>query len=210
MKINKYIDLTLLKATATSQDIINLCETAKQYSVKSVCVNPSYVPLVKEQLLGSDVLTCTVIGFPLGATTTNSKVFEAQEAINNGADEVDVVINVGKIKEHAIDYLTNELTELRKLSTTIKIIVETCYLSNEEVVMMTELCDDLNLDFIKTSTGFGTGGATEEDIKLMHQNITGNLKIKASGGIKTNEQAVTLIEAGASRIGASSVEVIND
>lgn len=210
MKINKYIDLTLLKADATSSDIINLCELAKQYQVKSVCVNPCYVPLVKEQLLGSDILTCTVIGFPLGANTTSVKVSEAEDALNNGADEIDVVINIGKVKEHNLDYITNELKLLRNLSVTIKVIIETCYLTDQEIIMMTKLCDDLKINFIKTSTGFGTGGAKVSDIELMHSNIKGDLKIKASGGIKTNEQALLMIEAGASRIGASSVEVIND
>lgn len=210
MEINKYIDLTLLKADATSADIIKLCVVAKARAVKSVCINPVYVPLVKKELAESNVLICSVIGFPLGANTINIKVAEALEAVNNGADEIDVVANIGKIKEGDIDYLKKELMALREVPATLKLIIETCYLSSNEIVMMTKLCDQIKIDYIKTSTGFGTAGATVTNIELMHQNITGDLKIKASGGIKTNKQALAIIKAGASRIGASSTGIMDE
>lgn len=205
MELSKYIDHTLLKAYAKENDIFYLCEEAKEYNFKSVCVNPCFVKYAKEQLSGSDVLVCTVIGFPLGANTTKVKVFEAVDAINNGADEIDMVINISKVKDQDFDYIYNEIKEIKEAvkNHTLKVIIETCYLTEEEIKKVSQIVKDAKADFVKTSTGFGTGGATVDNIKLIKETV-GDFGIKASGGIKTKEDFNKMIEAGATRIGTSS------
>jgi deoxyribose-phosphate aldolase len=205
MDKNKYIDHTLLKAYAKEQDIYYLCNEAKEYNFKSVCVNPDFVSYAKEQLKGSDVLVCTVIGFPLGANTTKTKVFEAIDAINNGADEVDMVINISKVKDQDYDYVYNEIKEIKEAvkNHTLKVIIETCYLTAEEIKKVSLIVKEAKADFVKTSTGFGTGGATVENVKLIKEAV-GNFDIKASGGIKTKEDFEKMVEAGATRIGTSN------
>ena len=205
MELSKYIDHTLLKAYAKENDIFYLCEEAKEYNFKSVCVNPCFVKYAKEQLKDSDVLVCTVIGFPLGANTTKVKVFEAVDAINNGADEIDMVINISKVKDQDFDYIYNEIKEIKEAvkNHTLKVIIETCYLTEEEIKKVSQIVKDAKADFVKTSTGFGTGGATVDNIKLIKETV-GDFGIKASGGIKTKEDFEKMIEAGATRIGTSS------
>ena len=206
MELNKYIDHTNLNAFATKGDIKKLCEEANIYNFKSVCVNPCNVILAKEYLGNSDVKICTVIGFPLGANTTNIKCLEANEAITNGATEIDMVINIGRLKEKDYEYIKNEISELRNITKgyILKVIVETCYLNNDEIKIMTEICNELNVDFIKTSTGFGSGGAEIENIKIMQTNKNNHLEIKASGGIRGYKKVKEMIENGATRIGTSS------
>ncbi len=206
MKLNQYIDHTLLKATATLSGIQKLCAEAVEHNFCAVCVNPCYVSAAKEALQGSNVKVCTVIGFPLGQNTTETKVFEAQNAIENGADEIDMVINVGAVLSGNYDYVSNEIVAIRKVSRgkTLKVIVETCYLSTEQIAKMTQICVAAGADFIKTSTGFGTRGASLDDVKTMAAAANNAIKIKASGGIKTKEFAEELINAGATRIGTSS------
>ena len=205
MDYNKYIDHTLLKAYATKEDILNLCNEAKEYNFKSVCVNPDFISYAKELLKGSDVLVCTVIGFPLGANTTKVKVFEAYDAITNGADEVDMVINISKAKEHDYDYIYEEIKAVKEHvgDHTLKVIIETCYLTEEEIKEVSLMVKKANANFVKTSTGFGTGGAKVEDIKLI-KSVVGNFDIKASGGIKTKEDFLKMVDAGATRIGTSN------
>ena len=205
MEKSKYIDHTLLKAYAKEQDIYYLCNEAKEYNFKSVCVNPCFVKYAKEQLEGSSVLVCTVIGFPLGANTTKTKVFEAVDAINNGADEVDMVINVSKVKDGDFDYIYNEIKEIKEKvgNHTLKVIIETCYLTAEEIKKVSTIVKDAKADFVKTSTGFGSAGATVENVKLIKEAV-GDFDIKASGGIKTKEDFEKMIEAGATRIGTSN------
>lgn len=211
--INKLIDHTLLKAFATENDILKICEEAKQYNFKSVCVNPANVSFAKKALEGSDVLVCTVIGFPLGANTIEVKAFETKDAIINGADEIDMVINVGKAKEHDYDYIEKEIAEVVKASNgkTVKVIIETCYLTDEEKVEVCKRAAKAKANFVKTSTGFGTGGATVSDVRLMKNSITDDMFVKASGGVRNLEDLQAMVEAGASRIGASSgVAIMND
>ncbi len=205
MKLSKYIDHTLLKAYAKEQDIYYLCEEAKEYDFKSVCVNPDFVSYAKNLLKNTDVLVCTVIGFPLGANTTKVKVFEAVDAINNGADEIDMVINVSKAKDQDFDYIYNEIKQVKEAikDHTLKVIIETCYLTEDEIKNVSLMVKKANANFVKTSTGFGTGGATVENVKLIKE-VVGNFDIKASGGIKTKEDFNKMIEAGATRIGTSN------
>lgn len=204
--INKYIDHTLLKAFATTQEIEKLCSEAKEYNFKSVCVNPAYVSKAKELLAGSDVLVCTVIGFPLGANTIEVKSFEAANAISNGADEIDMVINIGKAKEHDYEYIEKEIAAVVKASfkKTVKVIIETCYLTDEEKKEVCKAATLAKANFVKTSTGFGTGGANAHDVKLMRESVSSDMKVKASGGVRSLSDALAMIEAGAERIGASS------
>ena len=204
--MNEYFDSTLLKAISTTSDIEKLCSDAKNYKFKAVCINPCYVSLTKELLKDSDVKVCTVIGFPLGANTTYIKKEEVYDAINNGADEVDMVINVGALKEKRYDYVINEIKELRQASKdkVLKVIIETCYLTEEEIIKMTEICNETKVDFIKTSTGFGTRGASIEDIQTINKYKNKDLKIKASGGIREKKDAEKYIELGVSRIGTSN------
>lgn len=210
--ISKLIDHTLLKATATEEDIKNLCQEAITHNFKSVCVNPNYVNLAKQLLADSDVLVCTVIGFPLGANTIGTKVFETVNAISNGADEIDMVINVGKAKDHDYDYIKKEIEELVHAANgnVLKVILETCYLTNEEIVKVCEAAVAAGASFVKTSTGFGTGGATIEHVKLMKSVVGDHLGVKASGGIRTYDDFMAMVDAGATRIGASSgIALIN-
>lgn len=203
---NKLIDHTLLKAFAVKEDIEKLCAEAVKYQFKSVCVNPVHVMLAKELLKGSDVLVCTVVGFPLGANTIAIKKAETLDAIKNGADEIDMVINIGKAKEHDYQYIYQEISEIRAASIgkTLKVIIETCYLDDQEKIEVCKQAAKAGADFVKTSTGFGTGGATVADVKLMKNSITPNMKVKASGGIRNKTDFEAMIEAGAERIGASS------
>ena len=206
MQINKFIDHTLLKAFATSDEIRKLCEEAKKYNFKSVCVNPVHVSLAKECLEGSDVLVCTVIGFPLGANTKEIKAFETIDAIKNGADEIDMVINIGKAKEHDYTYIEDEIKMVVAASTgkTTKVIIETCYLNDEEKMNCCLAAKKAKATFVKTSTGFGTGGATANDIRLKRETVGPDMGVKASGGIRNLDDLELMVENGATRIGASS------
>lgn len=211
--MNKYIDHTLLKAFATTIDIEKLCQEAIEYNFKSVCVNPCFVATAKKLLAKSDVLVCTVIGFPLGANTVEVKAYEATKAVLDGADEIDMVINIGKAKEHDYLYLEKEINAVCKASNgkLVKVIIETCYLTDEEKVEVCKACAKAGADFVKTSTGFGSGGATEHDVSLMRRSIPQNMKVKASGGIRSLEDAEKMIASGAERIGASSgVQIMKD
>ncbi len=206
MEIGKYIDHTNLKMDATSEDIAKLCEGAKEYGFETVCVHPTYVSLAKELLEGSNVGVCTVIGFPLGMNTPNTKSFEAVDAIELGADEIDMVINVGALKDKEYNYLKREIEMVRDSieGKTLKVIIETSLLTKDEIIKMTEICNETFVNFIKTSTGFGERGASIEDINLIKIYKNDVLEIKASGGIKTYKQMHDLIEAGATRIGTSN------
>ena len=216
MEYNKYIDHTNLKAFAKLEDIVKLCSEANYYNFKSVCINPAYIETAKELLKGTDILICTVIGFPLGQNTTDVKVFEITDAIAKGADEVDVVLNVAEMKNKNYDYILNELKEVVKAANgvLVKLILETCYLEKDEIIKACKLATEAKIDYVKTSTGFGTAGANVQDVKLMKENISSNMKVKASGGIKTKEDFLKMIEAGASRIGTSNgvqiMEELND
>ena len=205
LMISQYIDHTNLKPTATSDEIKNLCKEALEYGFKGVCINPSYVPLVSSMLKGSSTLTVTVIGFPLGVTSTESKVYETKWAVENGADEVDMVIHVGKLKECDYEYVYNDIKAVVSASKVpVKVIIETCYLSDEEKIAACVLSKLAGAKFVKTSTGFGTSGAKFEDVQLMRSAEDGEIEVKASGGIKTYEDAIKMISAGATRIGTSS------
>ena len=191
MELNKYIDHTNLKADATIRDIEKLCDEAVKYKFASVCVNPYYVPLAHELLEDSNVNVCTVIGFPLGQNTTSTKAYEAIEAINNGADEIDMVINIAALKNEDYDYVKEEIEEIRDSidGKVLKFIIETCYLTQKEITKMTEICNKTFVNFIKTSTGFGSRGASLDDLKIINESKNEILEIKASGGIKTLEDA---------------------
>lgn len=211
MNYSKYFDHTLLKMDCTDEQIIKLCEEAKQYDFKSVCVNPGYIPLCKKLLEGSDVKVCTVIGFPLGATSTASKVFETKQAIKDGADEVDMVINVSRLKAHDDAYVENEIKLIRKASKgkVLKVIIETCNLTDEEKVRVCKIvrhacARQASTTYVKTSTGFSCGGATVSDVKLMRKTVGKKFGVKASGGIHNAEEFLSMVKAGANRIGASS------
>ena len=199
-----YIDHTLLKPIATKADILKLCEEAKQYHFASVCVNPCWVSLCAEVLKNTDVKVCTVIGFPLGANTSEIKAAEAALAIKQGADEVDMVINIGALKEGNTDYVYQDILAVRKASEgkILKVIIETSYLTDEEKQIACKLSAKAGADFVKTSTGFSNAGATVEDVKLMKE--ASGISVKASGGVRAKEDALKMIEAGASRLGASA------
>jgi deoxyribose-phosphate aldolase len=206
------IDHTLLKADATKDQIKALCEEAKEHKFASVCVNPTWVKYASELLQGTDVKVCTVIGFPLGANTLETKVFETKNAIENGAQEVDMVINIGALKAKDNDYVEKEIravVEAAKGKALIKVILENALLTEEEKVRACELSVKAGADYVKTSTGFSTGGATPEDVALMRKTVGPDIGVKASGGVRTAEDAQKVIEAGASRIGASaSISII--
>ena len=211
MGLNKYIDHTILKATASSADVQKLCEEAIEHEIYSVCVNGCYVADAKHLLQGTDVKVAAVVGFPLGAMTTASKVFEAKEAIENGASEIDMVINVAKLKDGEFDYVENEIRLIKEAiaDNVLKVIIETCYLTDEEKVKACELSLVAKADFVKTSTGFGTGGATYEDVKLMKSVVGDNAKVKASGGVRDKETAQKYVDLGAERLGTSSgIEIV--
>lgn len=204
--INKLIDHTLLKAFATSDDVKKICEEAIKYDFASVCVNPCYVSLVSELLKDSDVRVCTVIGFPLGANTIEIKQAETMDAVSNGAEEIDMVINIGKAKEHDFNYIKEEIEAVVSAANgnLVKVILETCYLSSEEIIEVCKMASIAGAQFVKTSTGFGTGGAKVEDVELMRKSILDTMSVKASGGVRTLDDLNKMVEAGASRIGASS------
>lgn len=206
MELNNYIDHTNLKNTATLKDIEKLCNEAIKYHFASVCVYPYYVPLVKKLLDKSTVAVCTVIGFPMGENTKETKVFEAINAVENGADEIDMVINISALKNKDYDYIKEEIEEIRDSidGKVLKVIIETSLLTKEEIVKMTKICNETFVNFIKTSTGFGEYGARVEDVELINENKSDVLEIKASGGIKTLQAAEELIKAGATRIGTSN------
>ncbi|AUM87679.1 deoxyribose-phosphate aldolase [Clostridium botulinum] len=211
MKLSKYIDHTLLKPQATEKDILKLIEEAKTYDFASVCVNSSWVKLAYENLKDTDVKVCTVVGFPLGATSTASKVYETKVAIKDGADEIDMVISVGQLKSGNDEYVKEEIKKIVEASKNklVKVIIETCLLTEEEKVKACTLSKEAGADYVKTSTGFSTGGAKPEDIKLMRETVGKDMGVKASGGIHTREEMEVMIENGATRIGAScGVELV--
>ena len=206
MKRSKYIDHTLLKPDTTKEQIIQLCKEAKEYDFASVCVNPCWIETARRELAGSDVNVCVVIGFPLGAMTSASKVFEAKDAIERGADEVDMVLNVGWLKDGDDAAVTNEIKAVKEAvgSHVLKVIIEACLLTNDEKVRACQDAEKAGADFVKTSTGFSTGGATVEDVALMKKTVGDRLKVKAAGGIRTKEAMDAMIAAGAERIGTSN------
>ncbi|MCR5100286.1 MAG: deoxyribose-phosphate aldolase [Butyrivibrio sp.] len=205
-EIFKYIDHTLLKAFATWDDIVALCDDAVKYGTATVCIPPSYIKRVHDKYQ-DNLKICTVIGFPLGYSCTASKVSEAVEAQKDGASEIDTVVNIGDVKSGRFDEVLTELKEIKKAcgETTLKVIIETCYLTDEEKIKLCKIVTEARADFIKTSTGFGTGGATVEDVRLMKENVGENVKVKAAGGINTIDDAKAMIEAGADRLGSSKV-----
>ncbi len=213
MNYSKYIDHTLLKADATDAQILNLCAEAKKYDFASVCVNPSYVALAVRELKDTDVKVCTVIGFPLGATSIVAKAAEAAEAAFEGAKEIDMVINISRLKEKDDRYVKHDIEEVRKAvpNCILKVIIETCLLTDEEKERACRLSLEAGADFVKTSTGFSTGGATEHDVKLMRETVKDKCGVKASGGIRTKEDFLKMIAAGANRIGTSSgVKIVQE
>ena len=213
MKVNKLIDHTVLKAFATEEEILKLCAEAKEYDFKSVCVNPANIATAKKALEGSDVLVCTVVGFPLGANTKEIKALETLDAIKNGADEIDMVINIGKAKEHDFEYIEEEIKCVVTASAgkTTKVIIETCYLSDEEKVECCKAAKAAGATFVKTSTGFGTGGATAADIKLMRETVGAEMGVKASGGVRSFDDLKVMVENGATRIGTSNgIQIMKD
>ncbi|MCE4046995.1 MULTISPECIES: deoxyribose-phosphate aldolase [Bacillaceae] len=212
-QIAKMIDHTLLKADATKEQVKTLCEEAKQYSFASVCVNPTWVQYASELLAGTEVKVCTVIGFPLGATTSATKAFETTNAIENGATEVDMVINIGALKDKNYDLVKEDIkavVDAAKGKALTKVIIETSLLTDEEKEKACVLAVEAGTDFVKTSTGFSTGGATVEDIALMRKTVGPDIGVKASGGVRSSEDTEKMIAAGATRIGASSgVAIVN-
>lgn len=207
MNINKLIDHTALKPNTNKESILKLIAEAKTYDFASVCVNPCWVALAHQELKNTDVKVCTVIGFPLGANTTEVKVFETKDAIEKGAQEIDMVINFAMLKDKEYDYVENEIhqiVEAAKDKAIVKVIIETCLLTDEEKIKACELSQKAGADFVKTSTGFSTGGATVHDIALMRKTVGAEMGVKASGGVHTHEEALAMVEAGATRIGASA------
>ncbi|MDR6124741.1 deoxyribose-phosphate aldolase [Bacillus sp. SLBN-46] len=204
----RMIDHTLLKAEATKEEIVKLVEEAKEYLFASVCVNPTWVRTAAEMLAGTpEVKVCTVIGFPLGASTPETKAFETKNAIENGANEIDMVINIAALKDQQDELVERDIravVEAAKGKAIVKVIIETCLLTKEEKVRACELSVKAGADFVKTSTGFSTGGATVEDIRLMRETVGPEIGVKASGGVRSREDALAMVEAGATRIGASS------
>lgn len=206
MDIAKMIDHTMLKADATKDTILRYCEEAKDNGFASVCVNSSYVALVAKALQGSGVHTCTVVGFPLGAMSTKAKAFEAKQAVEDGACEVDMVLHIGALKDKDYLYVKEDIRAVVMASkpALVKVILETCLLNKEEIRIASALSEETGADFIKTSTGFSTGGATVEDIKIMKESVSPKMKLKASGGIRSREFAEELIAAGADRLGVGN------
>lgn len=206
MKLNKYIDHTNLKPDALQASVRKLCDEARAYDFASVCVNPCDIPLAKELLAGSDVKVCTVIGFPLGRNTTAVKVAETEDAYALGCDEFDMVINVGRLKDGSTDYVRDEIAAVVKAAKgkTVKVIIETGLLSDEEKALATRLSCEAGAHFVKTCTGFSAGIATVDDVRIMKANVSGSVKIKASAGIRSYDDAMALIEAGAERLGTSA------
>jgi len=207
MDLAKMIDHTNLKSSTVKDEILRLTKEAKDYHFASVCVNPTWVELAAQELKGTDVKVCTVIGFPLGANTKEVKVYETKDAIEKGAEEIDMVINIGKLKDGDYDYVESEIAgvvEASKGKAIVKVIIETCLLTDDEKKQVCNLAVKAGADFVKTSTGFSTGGATIEDVALMKQTVGAHVGVKASGGIRSKEDAQAMVHAGATRIGASS------
>lgn len=207
----KYFDHTILKADATEAQVAKICKEALENDFASVCVNQYYTKFVAERLKGSDVKVCTVVGFPLGMSDTRVKAFETKAAIEDGAEEVDMVINVGALKDGKYDYVRNDIKTLKDVcgkEVLLKVIIETCLLTDEEKVKACELAKEAGADYVKTSTGFSTGGAKAEDVALMRKTVGEELGVKASGGIHTAEEAQAMIDAGASRLGTSATLAI--
>ncbi len=203
----QYIDHTILNADATEAELAKICEEAAEYNFKTVCIQPYWIPFVKEELKATEVGITTVIGFPLGANATETKVFETKQAIKDGATEVDMVINIGALKSKDYDTVMKDIQAVVNAvagAAVVKVIIETALLTKEEKIKASELSKKAGADFVKTSTGFSTGGATVEDIKLMRATVGPELGVKASGGVRSYADAVAMIEAGATRIGASS------
>jgi deoxyribose-phosphate aldolase len=206
MKLNQYIDHTVLKANAVESDIVQLCDEAQKHEFFSVCINAAWVPTARKLLAGSQVKVCSVIGFPLGAMSTAAKVFEAGQAVADGAEEIDMVINVGWLKDGKVDAVREEIRAIKAAVGVhvLKVIIETCYLGDAEKVLACTLAVEAGADFVKTSTGFGTGGATVEDVQLMLDTVQGKAKVKASGGVRDAEAATKYIEMGVMRLGTSN------
>lgn len=212
-ELSQVIDHTNLYAFATSQDIIKLCEEAKKHNFASVCINPCWVKLASKLLSENKVKVCTVIGFPLGANSIDTKTFESQKAVEDGATELDMVINVGKAKDGDFKYIESEISGIRKVipqNIILKIILETCFLDDNQKIEVCKIAKNSGADFVKTSTGFGTGGATTHDIQLMRSVVGNDFGVKASGGIRNLEAALNLINMGANRLGCSaSIDIVN-
>lgn len=206
MNLAKLIDHTILKPIASKQDVFQICQEARTYNFCSVCINPYWVAYAKELLNGTDVKVCTVIGFPLGANTFAVKAYETQDALKNGADEIDMVINIGALKSQDYDTVFQDILAVRKACEghILKVIIETSQLTEEEKVKACELAAKAKADFVKTSTGFTGGGATAQDVALMRKSIPADMQVKASGGVRTKEDFDVMVAAGATRIGASS------
>lgn len=206
MNYAKLIDHTLLKQNAVESHFKVLCEEAKTFDFASVCVNPSWVSYCKNELKGSTVMVCTVIGFPLGATSTESKAFETTQALKDGADEFDMVINIGALKDHKDDDVERDIRSVVQAAEgkTVKVIIETCLLTEEEKIRATQLVVKAGAHFVKTSTGFSTSGATLEDVILLSKTADGRIKVKAAGGVRSSADLKAFVEAGANRIGTSS------
>lgn len=206
IEINQYIDHTLLKATATKEDVIRVCREAREHRFFSACINSGWVTLAKEELKGSEVKVCAVVGFPLGAMSTATKVFEARQAITDGASEIDMVISIGQLRSKNLEMVEREIRAVKEMigDKVLKVILETCYLSSEEIQVASQLAVKAQADFVKTSTGFGTSGAHAENITLMKKAVDGKARIKASGGIKNLDTALYYIELGVERIGTSA------
>lgn len=206
MKLNQYIDHTVLKANATGSDIAQLCAEARTHAFFSVCINSAWVATARSLLEGSPVKVCSVIGFPLGAMSTAAKVFEAQQAVADGADEIDMVINVGWLKDGKADAVRDEIRAIKAAvgARVLKVIIETCYLDDAQKVLACQLAVEAGADFVKTSTGFGSGGATVEDVRLMLDTVKGKALVKASGGVRDAQAATKYIEMGVMRLGTSN------
>ncbi|MBP2623116.1 deoxyribose-phosphate aldolase [Streptococcus oricebi] len=206
MKLNKYIDHTFLKPDATSEQIVQLIEEAKEYNFASVCVNPTWVAFAAQALAESGVKVCTVVGFPLGANRPEIKALETKDAIEQGADEIDMVINIGALKSQDLDLLERDIRAVVEASgdKLVKVIIEACLLSDQEKVLACQVAQKAGADFVKTSTGFSTGGATVADVALMRQTVGPDMGVKAAGGARSYEDALAFIEAGATRIGSSA------
>lgn len=206
VELARMIDHTLLKPEATASQVEKLCDEAKEYQFASVCVNPGWVPLCAERLQGTAVKVCTVVGFPLGATTPAAKALETGEAVENGAEEIDMVINIGALKSGELEWVKQDIAGVVAAAKgkLVKVIIETCLLTDEEKVTVCRLAKEAGADFVKTSTGFSTGGATEADIALMRRTVGPDMGVKASGGIRDTATAEAMVKAGATRIGASA------
>ncbi|WP_283679090.1 deoxyribose-phosphate aldolase [Lentilactobacillus sp. Marseille-Q4993] len=214
-ELAKYLDHTNLKPDATEEDIINTCKEAVKYNTASVCVNSHWIPLVTEQLKGSTVNPITVVGFPLGETNTATKVFEAKTSIDEGAEEVDMVLNIGELIGNNIDFVTKDIKEVAEAvhekGKLLKVILETSYLNDDQIVAGCEASEKAGADYVKTSTGFSSAGAQLDDVALMRKTVGDRLGVKASGGIHSREEALAMIDAGASRLGVSAtVKILSD